>query len=176
MNRGILSCAAGLLALAAFYLPARAEQSRITFTSGPFAGTTAEEVERQENGELATPGIEASEAVLFRARGMVARVRWWRWNGYYSWWDATLNEQIANLQRRFKPTGVAIIGSDRIAIQGFDGQFRSLDLTGTPLRCGVFKLRRGEDHIVGVACRPDGQAMPVSALVRGLSIEGVIGP
>ncbi|MGO1074728.1 hypothetical protein [Inquilinus sp. CA228] len=176
MTRGILSCAAGLFILAAFCLPAQAEPSVIAFVSGPFAGATAQEVERQEDSQRATEGIEASEAVVFRARDMIARVRWWRWNGYYSWWDATLNEQTAKLQNRFKATGIAVTGNDRIAIKGFDGQAQSLDLTGTPQRCGVFKLRRGEDHIVGVACRWDGQPMPVSALVRGLSVDGVIGP
>ncbi len=176
MRRGIPIKAAGLFVLAALCLPARAEPSAIAFVSGPLAGVTAQEVEREDNGILAHPGIEASEAVVFRTPTMIARVRWWRWNGYYEWWDATLNEQVAKLQARFKATGIAVTGDDRIAHQGFDGQARSLDLTGTPMRCGVFKLRRGEDHIVGVACRGDGRAMPASALVRGLSIDGVIGP
>ena len=44
MKRGISSCAAGLFALAAFCLPARAEDSVISFVSGPFAGAAAERV------------------------------------------------------------------------------------------------------------------------------------
>jgi hypothetical protein len=40
----------------------------------------------------------------------------------------------------------------------------------------VFRFLRGRDSIIGFACRRDGQIVPVSVMLEGLSIQGVISP
>jgi hypothetical protein len=177
MVRGILSCAAGLLALAAFSLPAAAEPSVISFVSGPLAGAAAEDVKHEEDNNLAERGTKVSESATFRSNGMLAWIQWSRLGGgHYVWRDDGLGELTDNIRKVFKATGATVLSGDRAGISGFNGQYRVVDLVGTPSRCGIFHLGRSQNSIIGFVCRRDGQAVPVLAVMQGLAVQGVIQP
>jgi hypothetical protein len=169
MVRRILSCAAGLLALAA-------EPSVISFVSGPLAGVAAEDVERKNDNNLAEGGTWVGETAVFRGTAILAWIRWSRLSHNNIWEYDGLGGLTEETQKAFKASGTTITASDRITVNGFDVRYRNVDLTGTPQRCGVFRFLRGKDSIIGFACRRDGQAVPVPVLLQGLSIQGVISP
>ncbi|WP_155888914.1 hypothetical protein [Inquilinus limosus] len=176
MKRGISSCAAGLLALAAFCLPARAEPSVIAFVSGPLSGAAAEEVKRDQDNNLAEGGTKVSESAVFRAGGLLAYVKWSRLGGYYAWQDSGLNGLTEDVRQVFDAAGATVVSGDYGEVNGFRAQYRDIRLTGSPRRCGVFELRRVKSRIIGFACRTEDQAVPILAILQGLSIDGVIGP
>jgi hypothetical protein len=176
MVRGILSCAAGLIALAAFSLPAAAEPSVIAFVSGPLAGATAEDVKHEEDNNLAERGTQVTETAVFRSNGLFAWVQWSRLGGNYVWRQDDLDRFTDNVRQALKATGAKVISGDRISVGGFTAQYRDVDLTGTPNRCGIFDLGRGKNSIIGFACRRDGQAVAVPAILQGLSVKNVIEP
>jgi hypothetical protein len=176
MVRRILSCAAGLLALAAFSLPAVAEPSVISFVSGPLAGVAAEDVYHDENSNLGRSGIRVTEYATFRDSNTLAWVQWSRLSGNNIWRDTGLDDWTQEVREIFKATGATVVSGDRAEVGGFNAQYRNVDLTGTPNRCGVFALGRGKHSIIGFACRRDGQPVPVLAVLRGLAIQGVIQP
>ncbi len=176
MKRGISSCAAGLFALAAFCLPARAEDSVISFVSGPFAGAAAEDVRRDEDNNLAERGTRIGESAVFRSNGMVAYVSWARLGGNYVWQDTGLNGLTENVRQAFDATSVTVLSGDRDTVNGFKTQYRDVRLAGPPRRCGVFTLQRAMNSIVGFACRREDRAVPILTILEGLSIDGVIGP
>ncbi|MFE0758869.1 hypothetical protein ACFW16_33235 [Inquilinus sp. NPDC058860] len=176
MMRGISSCAAGLLALAALCLPARAEDSVIAFESGPFAGAAAEDVKRDEDNNLAERGTRVGESAVFRSNGMLAYVSWARLGGNYVWQDTGLNGLTENVRRALDATSVTVLSGDRDTVNGFKAQYRDIRLAGPPWRCGVFALQRAMNSIIGFACRKEDRAVPILAILEGLSVDGVIGP
>jgi hypothetical protein len=176
MVRFVMRAAAGLLALAAFSLPAVAEPSLISFVSGPLAGVAADNVKHEDDNNLVEGGTQATETAVFRGQAIVAWISWSRLSHNNIWQDDGLNKLTENTQKVFKASGTTITASDRITVNSFDVLYRNVDLTGTPQRCGVFRFLRGKDSIIGFACRRDGQAVPVPVLLEGLSIQGVISP
>lgn len=170
--------AAGLLALAASWLPALADDSPIRFASGPFAGAVAEDAKHEvKTLSEAGGGSSVADTAVFRANGLVAFVGWSRLTGRYIWRDGDYHVGLSrSLQRIFNATGVTVLQSDRITVNGYLAQYRLVGLTGVDRRCGVFVLKRQKHLIQGFTCGSTNQDVQLQAVMEGLSIDGVIGP
>jgi hypothetical protein len=177
MFNRVMWCAAGLLMLVAASGFARAEESPISFVSGPFAGAVAEETDHQQETLTEMAGTKTSDSAVFRANGMVALVYWARLSMDYRWEEGNDIEALTRLvQRAFNASGAVTLRSDRRSVDSFDARYRIVSLTGTGDRCGVFVLRRIKNLISGFACAPSGRDVPVEAVMEGISINNVIGP
>lgn len=169
--------AAGLLALAAFSLPAMADESPIRFVSGPFAGATAENATHDEEHLSEAAGTKRTDAATFNANGLIALVHWSRLSGGYRWRDSDYLAPLSALVGRlFKANGVVTIRGDRTTVNGYLAQYRIISLTGPDNRCGTFILKRASHLISGFTCAPKGADVPLPSVMEGLSIDGVIGP
>jgi hypothetical protein len=177
MFNRVMRCAVGLLVLAAASGPARAEESPISFVSGPLAGAVAEETEHKQETLTEMAATKTSDSAVFRANNMVALVYWARLSMDYRWQEGNDIDSLTGLvQRAFDATGAVTLRSDRRSVNGFDARYRIVSLTGTNDRCGVFVLRRIKNLISGFACAPGGRDVPVEAVMEGISINNVIGP
>lgn len=175
MKRGILSCAAGLFAPAALCLPAWAEDSPIRFVSGPFAGAAAYSTSHREQ-PLET-GKMTTDTAKFRAGDLTAYVDWSRISMDYVWTDPkVLDRWVDGLAQLFKASGVTILESDRITVNGFLAQYKLVTFTGADRRCGAFVMGRVRQRFIGYACGPQAHQVPVRSVLEGLSVDGVIGP
>lgn len=172
----VLWGALGCLVVVTLSPAARAEESVIAFVSGPLAGAVAENVKQDEDNNLAERGTRIGESASFRSGGMLAYVGWARLGGNYAWQDTGLNGLTDSVRKAFDASGATVVSGDRGEINGFRAQYRDVRLTGTPWRCGVFDLQRVTNSIVGFACRRDDRAVPIVAILEGLSIKGVIAP
>jgi hypothetical protein len=175
MKRGISSCAAGLFVLAAFCLPATAEESPIQFLSGPFAGATPFSASHRE--ESLHAGKMTTDTAKFSAGNLTAYVDWSRISLDYVWTDfSVLDDWIDGLRRLFKASGVTVLDSDRVTVNGFLAQYKLVIFTGADRRCGAFVVSRIRHRFIGYACGPQAQQIPVRAVLEGLAVDGVIGP
>src|SRR5690348_5856868 len=117
MLRGILSCAAGLLALAAFSLPVLAEESPISFASGPLAGAVAKNVKHTEKALESAGGRRFSDTATFQSGAYIGWVDWSRLNLRYVWRDTGQMEDLTDMVKEaFEATGVEGIsgGQDEV--------------------------------------------------------------
>ncbi|OWJ56746.1 hypothetical protein [Inquilinus limosus] len=170
--------AIGVFAMAAFSWPALAEESPISFVSGPLQGAVAENVEHKEDTLAHSAfGAMTTDTAVFKAGGMIAYVDWSRLGGHYGWKDtdvvASLSDDVKDI---FEATGFTILESDRMSVNGYLSRYRKIALTGIDRRCGVFAMTRRTHMITGFACAPSRQAFRVQDVMDGISIDGVIGP
>lgn len=177
MFNRVMRCAAGLLMLAAASGLARAEESPISFVSGPFAGIAAEEPEHTERMASEGSGTVREDTAMFSKGDLFAFVAWSRLPGGYHWQDSDrLPSMSRTAQRAFKATGFTVVRGDRVTVNGYLAQYRIINLTGgSGERCGVFDLNRANHLILGTVCAATGD-VPMMAVLQGLSIDNVIGP
>ncbi|MGF6230936.1 hypothetical protein QFZ27_004891 [Inquilinus ginsengisoli] len=169
-------CAAGLLMLAAASGLARAEESPISFVSGPLAGVAAENTKHIEEQAADGGGIVRVDTATFSTRELLAYVDWSRLPGGYSWRDSDSLPSLSRMaQRVFKATGFTVVRGDQTSLNGYRLRYRIISLTGASERCGVFDLQRRSHLIQGVVCTTAGEA-PLMTVLQGLSINNVIGP
>jgi hypothetical protein len=177
LNRA-MRCAAGVIAAAVFSWPALAEESPISFVSGPLQGAAAENVRHKEQTLAHSAfGAVTSDSAVFKSGPMLAWVNWSRLGGHYGWQDDNRVAQLSDdVKENFEATGFTILESDRITVNGYLAQYRKISLIGIDRRCGVFALMRRTHLIRGFACAPAARAFTVQAVMEGISIDGVIGP
>ncbi|WP_395675235.1 hypothetical protein [Inquilinus sp.] len=178
MVRGILSCAAGLLALAAFSLPALADASPISFVSGPLAGAVAQDAKHEEEALEVAGGRRFSDEAFFQSGDYVGWVDWSRLNLRYRWRDTGQMDDLTDMVKRaFKASGVEGITGGQDGLGGFISQYRTFRLTGArPMNCGVFGLHRRNDWISGFACTQGQGPIPLRAVIEGLAVKDVLEP
>ncbi|MGK9235732.1 hypothetical protein KXS07_28725 [Inquilinus limosus] len=174
----MMRCAAGVIAAAMFSWPALAEESPISFVSGPLQGAAAENVKHKEETLAHSAfGAVKSDTAVFKSGPMLAYVDWSRLGGHYRWQDdnivASLSDSVKEI---FDATGFTILESDRITVNGYLAQYRRISLIGIDRRCGVFALMRRNHLISGFACAPFTRPFTVQEVMAGISIDGVIGP
>lgn len=176
MFNRVMRCATGLLVLAAASWPAQAEESPISFVSGPFAGAAAEDAKHTESMASEGSGTVRMDVATFSTRQYVAHVEWARLPGGYHWQD---DNRVASLSRwvqsAFKATAFTVVRGDNTSVNGYRAQYRIIALTGADERCGVFDLHRGSNLIQGAICGVGGE-VPLLAALEGLSIDNVIEP
>lgn len=174
----VLRCAMGVFAMAAFSWPALAEESPISFVSGPLQGAVAENVKHKEDTLAHSAfGAVTTDTAVFKAGAIVAWVNWSRLGGHYRWQDDNMVAGLSDdVKDAFDATGFSILESDRRSVNGYLGQYRRISLAGIDRRCVVFALMRRNHLIQGFACAPSGQPFDAQAVMDGISIEGVIGP
>lgn len=169
--------AAGVLVVAALSWPALAEDSPISFVSGPLAGVAAENAKHTERQASEGSGTVRTDTATFETGQLFAFVDWSRLPGGYHW---GASDRIASLsswvQRVFKATSFTVVRGDRTSVNGYLTQYRIITLTGSGERCGVFDLQRTNHLIQGAVCAPNGGEVPLLTVLQGLSIDNVIGP
>lgn len=176
LNRA-MRCAAGVIAAAVFSWPALAEESPISFVSGPLQGAAAENVKHKGEALAHSAfGAVTSDSAVFKAGPMLAWIDWSRLGGHYRWQDndvASLSNEVKDI---FDATGFTILESDTLTVNGYAARYRKISLIGIDRRCGVFALMRRNHMVQGFACAPAARAFTVQAVMEGISIDGVIGP
>lgn len=177
MIKRMMRCAAGIAVLAALSGPALAEESPISFVSGPLAGVAAENPKHEEEQASEGSGTVRSDTATFETRGLFAFVDWSRLPGGYHWRSTDRVVTLSRwLQRAFKASGFTVVRGDRTTVNGYLTQYRILTLDGTGQRCGVFDMERANHLIQGAVCAPNGGEVPLLTVLQGLSINNVIGP
>jgi hypothetical protein len=175
MFNRMMRCVA-LLVFAAASWPAWAEESPISFVSGPLAGVAARDAKHTEEMASEGAGIVRIDTAGFSTRQLFAHVEWARLPGGYRWQDS---DRIASLSRwvqgALKATAFTVVRGDSSTVNGYRAQYRIITLTGADERCGVFDLHRANHLIQGVVCGVGGE-VPLMAVLEGLSINNVIGP
>lgn len=172
-----MRCAAGVIAAAVLSWPALAEDSPISFVSGPLQGAVAENVEHNEESLAHSAfGAVTTDTAVFKSGPMLAWVNWSRLGGHYGWQDNDVGSLSNEVKDIFDATGFTILESDRITVNGYSAQYRKISLIGIDRRCGVFALLRRTHLIQGFACAPASRAFTVRDVMEGISISGVIGP
>jgi len=173
--RGVLVRAAGLFVLAAFCLPAQAEDSPIRFVSGPFAGAVAYSTTHRE--EPLETGKMTTDTAKFRAGNLTAYIDWSRITMDYVWTDPrVLDRWVDGMANLFKATGTTVLESDRITVHGFLAQYKLVIFTGADRRCLAFVVQRVRHRFIGYACGPQAQQISMRSVLEGLSVDHVIGP
>lgn len=174
----MLRCALGVFAMAALSWPALAEDSPISFVSGPLAGMAAHNPKHTEEQASDGGGIVRSDTAVFEARGaLFAHVDWSRLPGGYRWRDTDrVNGISQSVQRWLKATGFTVVRGDSTSVNSFLTRYRIITLTGSGERCGVFDMQRANHLIQGAVCAPNGGEVPLLTVLQGLSIHNVIGP
>jgi hypothetical protein len=176
LNRA-MRCAAGVIAAAVFSWPALAEESPISFVSGPLQGAVAENVKHEEETLAHSAfGSMTSDTAVFRSGQMLAWVNWSRLGGHYGWQDNDVGSLSNEVKDIFDATGFTILESDTLTVNGYAARYRKISLIGIDRRCGVFALMRRNHMVQGFACAPAARAFTVQAVMEGISIDGVIGP
>ena len=177
MYNRAMRCAAGVIAAAVLSWPALAEESPISFVSGPLQGAVAENVKHTEESLAHSAfGAVKTDAAVFKSGPMLAWIDWERLGGHYRWQDndvASLSNEVKDI---FDATGFTILESDQITVNGYAARYRKISLIGIDRRCGVFALMRRNHMIQGFACAPAARAFTVQEVMEGISISGVIGP
>lgn len=173
-----MRCAAGAIAAAVLSWPALAEESPISFVSGPLQGAAAENVKHKEQSLAHSAfGSVTTDSAVFKSGPMLAWVNWSRLGGHYRWQDddmaASLSDEVKDV---FDATGFTVLESDRITVKGYLARYRKISLIGIDRRCGVFAMTRTGHLIQGFACAPAARAFRVQDVMEGISINGVIGP
>ena len=178
MYNRAMRCAAGVIAAAVFSWPALAEESPISFVSGPLQGAAAENVEHKEETLAHSAfGAMTTDTAVFKSGPMLAYVDWSRLGGHYGWQDDNMVAKLSDdVKDVFEATGFTILESDRLTVNGYLAQYRKISLIGIDRRCGVFALMRRTHLITGFACAPAARAFVVRDVMAGISIDGVIGP
>lgn len=172
----VMRFAAGFLVLVAASGPARAEESPISFVSGPLAGVAAENTKHIEQQEADGAGTVRADRATFSTRELLAYVDWSRLPGGYRWRDTDRLPGLSEMaQRVFDATGFTVLRSDEASVNGYRMRYRIVSLTGSGKRCGVFDLQRRSHLIQGLVCTAAGE-VPLMAVLQGLSIDNVIGP
>ncbi|WP_225766598.1 hypothetical protein [Inquilinus sp. Marseille-Q2685] len=175
-NRAI-RCAAGAIAATVLSWPALAEESPISFVSGPLQGAAAENVKHKEESLAHSAfGAVKSDSAVFKSGPMLAWVDWSRLGGHYRWRDNDVGSLSNEVKDIFDVTGFTILESDGITVNGYAAQYRKISLIGIDRRCGVFAMTRTSHLIQGFACAPAARAFRVQDVMEGISINGVIGP
>ena len=176
MFNRVMRRAAGIFVLAALSWPALAEDSPISFVSGPLAGVVAENAKHIEVQEADGGGTVRADRATFSTRDLLAYVDWSRLPGGYTWRDSDRLPSLSEMaQRVFKASGFTVLRGDQTSLNGYRMRYRMISLTGAGERCGVFDLQRRSHLIQGVVCAASGEA-PLMAVLQGLSIDNVIGP
>jgi len=173
----LLRCAMSVCALAALSWPALAEESPISFVSGPLQGAAAENVKHDEESLAHSAfGAVKTDTAVFKSGPMLAWVNWSRLGGHYRWQDNDVGSLSNEVKDVFDATGFTILESDSITVNGYAARYRKISLIGIDRRCGVFALMRRNHMVQGFACAPAARAFTVQAVMEGISIDGVIGP
>ena len=176
MFNRVMQWAAGLLVLVAASGSVRAEESPISFVSGPLAGVVAEDPKHIEEQAADGGGIVRVDTAIFSTRELLAYVDWSRLPGGYTWRDTDRLPSLSGMaQRVFKASGFTVLRGDQTSLNGYRVRYRMISLTGAGERCGVFDLQRRSHLIQGLVCAASGEA-PLMAVLQGLSIDNVIGP
>ena len=177
MVRQAMRCAAGVIAAAVFSWPALAEESPISFLSGPLQGATAENVKHKGEALAHSAfGAVTSDTAVFKSGPMLAWVDWERLGGHYRWQDNDVTSLSNEVKDIFDATGFTILESDQVTVNGYAARYRKISLIGIDRRCGVFAMTRRNHLVQGFACAPAARAFTVQAVMEGISIDGVIGP
>ena len=177
MVHRMMRFAAGILVAAALSWPALAEESPIDFVSGPLARAAARNAKHSEAQASEGSGVVRSDTATFEAGGLFAFVDWSRLPGGYHWRSSDrLGSLTTWLQGALKATSYTVLRGDRTTVNSYLTQYRIVSLTGSSDRCGVFDMQRANHLIQGAVCVPNGADVPLLAVLRGLSIDNVIGP
>jgi len=169
--------AMGVFAVAVLSWPALAEESPISFVSGPLQGAVAENVKHDEESLAHSAfGAVKTDTAVFKSGPMLAWVNWSRLGGHYRWQDNDVGSLSNEVKDVFDATGFTILESDSITVNGYAARYRKISLIGIDRRCGVFALMRRNHMVQGFACAPAARAFTVQQVMEGISIDGVIGP
>lgn len=173
----MLRCAVAVLAMAAVSGPALAEESPISFVSGPLKGAAAQNVKHEEKTlPHSAFGSMQTDTAVFKSGAMIGYVDWSRLGGHYRWQDEDTSALSDSVKEAFDATGFTILESDQITVNGYLARYRKISLAGVDRRCGVFTMMRRNHLVEGFACAPSAQAFRVQDVMQGISIDGVIGP